>query len=342
MARSMKPITTAASPVSDPDLERAQKYAETVMLLSEASVHKHFDPYMDIDWDNPDFAVDAGPERWILPPSADPMGRHPWYQSLPIEQKIAIGKYRYAQVLKVGLQFECILISGMTLYNFRLPIGSPEFRYCSHEMIEEHNHNLMFYEMINRIGMDVPGIARFYSKLRSLGAILGAYFPNLFFLFVIGGEEPIDNMQKKTLRSGDAMHPMTRGVVAIHVAEEARHISFAHEYMRNRVPRLNVVHRFVLSLIAPICLMLVGRMLTTPPRAFFAQFHVPYRVRRNLYYHSPDARNTFRGYFDDVRTLAGDIGLMNPVAKAIWKLLRIYGPPARYRSEPSRTANMAA
>ncbi|MCP9619521.1 diiron oxygenase, partial [Nocardia otitidiscaviarum] len=34
--------------------------------------------------------------------------------------------------------------------------------------------------------------------------------------------------------------------------------------------------------------------------------------------------------------LAKRIGLMNPVAKRVWKLLDIDGPTSRYRSEPLR------
>jgi hypothetical protein len=39
--------------------------------------------------------------------------------------------------------------------------------------------------------------------------------------------------------------------------------------------------------------------------------------------------------------LAQDTGLMNPVAKLVWKALRIDGKPSRYRGEPVR-AHLAA
>ena len=40
----------------------------------------------------------------------------------------------------------------------------------------------------------------------------------------------------------------------------------------------------------------------------------------------------------DVRTLADESGLMNPVSRKVWKALRIDGRPARYRSEPAPAA----
>lgn len=52
-------MSVAATPDVDPVVAQAQEYAQKLMLLSEGSVNKHFDPFEDIDWDNPDFAADA-------------------------------------------------------------------------------------------------------------------------------------------------------------------------------------------------------------------------------------------------------------------------------------------
>src|SRR5512139_1835881 len=92
--------------------------------------------------------------------STDPLGRHPWYRAQALERQIEIGKWRQANVAKVGLQFEIILIRGLTNYAFWVPNGSPEYRYCLHESVEECNHTMMFQEMVNRIGADVPGMPR--------------------------------------------------------------------------------------------------------------------------------------------------------------------------------------
>ena len=61
---------------------------------------------------------------------------------------------------KVGTQFEGILVRGLLHYAFWVPNGSPEYRYCVHESIEECSHSLMFQEIVNRIGVDVPGMPR--------------------------------------------------------------------------------------------------------------------------------------------------------------------------------------
>ena len=86
-------------------------YVDTLTTLSEGSVRRNFNPYTDIDWDTPEFAVTAGDERWILP-ATDPIGKHAWYRSQPTERQIEIGMWRQANVAKVGLHFESILIRG--------------------------------------------------------------------------------------------------------------------------------------------------------------------------------------------------------------------------------------
>ena len=48
----------------------------------------------------------------------------------------------------------------------------------------------------------------------------------------LAGEEPIDHIQKDFLRTRATLHPTMSAVMQLHVAEEARHISFAHHLIR--------------------------------------------------------------------------------------------------------------
>jgi hypothetical protein len=45
-----------------------------------------------------------------------------------------------------------------------------------------------------------------------------------------------------------------------------------------------------------------------------------------------------RDLFGDVRMLAEDANLLNPASRRVWKLMKIDGRPARFRSEPPRAA----
>ena len=316
-------------------------YVDMLTTLSEGSVRRNFNPYTDIDWDAPEFAITADDERWILPES-DPLGRHRWYQAQSVESKIAIGQWRQANIVKVGLQFESILIRGLMNYAFWVPNGSPEYRYCLHEAIEEGNHTLMFQEMVNRIGVDVPGMPRLLRWLSPLIPLVPGPLPIPFFFGVLAGEEPIDHTQKDVLREGRQVHPIMEKVMAIHVAEEARHISFAHEYLRRRLPRLRGRHRFWLSLIVPIIMRVFCQAIMVPQRSFFRDFGIPRTVRKELFFGSPESRKMLRDMFGDVRTLCYDTGLMGWPAKLMWRICKIDGPPNRFRSEPQRRHVAAA
>lgn len=317
------------------DISDDAQYVETLTTLSEGSVRRNFNPYTDIQWDSPEFAVTPNDPRWILPES-DPLGRHPWYKALPQERQIEIGMYRQANVIKVGLQFELILIRGLTNYAFWVPNGSAEYRYCLHESVEECNHTLMFQEAVNRIGVDVPGMPRLLRWLSPIIPLAAGPLPIVFFFGILAGEEPIDHTQKNVLREGSNNHPILERMMAIHVAEEARHISFAHEYLHKRVPQMRPRKRFWLSLAVPLIMRILCSAIVVPPRYFFSEFDIPRAVRKDLFFRAPESRKFLRDMFSDVRMLCHDTGLMNPVAKIIWRLCKIDGPPSRYRSEPQR------
>ncbi|WP_319446523.1 MULTISPECIES: diiron oxygenase [unclassified Mycobacterium] len=310
-------------------------YVDTLNTLSEGSVRRNFNPYTDIDWDSPEFAVVPNDERWILP-KTDPIGKHSWYQSQSKERQIEIGMWRQANVAKVGLHFESILIRGLMEYAFWTPNGSPEYRYCLHEAVEECNHTMMFQEMVNHIGADVPGMPRLLKWIQPAIPLVAGPLPIPFWFGILAGEEPIDHTQKNVLREGKTLHPIMERVMAIHVAEEARHISFAHEYLRKRVPHLPRRKRFWLSLYVPVVMRVLCSAIIVPPRAFWKEFDIPRSVRKDIFFGSPEARLMLRDMFGDVRMLAHDTGLMNPLAKLMWRICRINGAPSRYRSEPAR------
>jgi P-aminobenzoate N-oxygenase AurF len=315
-------------------------YVDMLTTLSEASSRRSFDPYADVDWQSPEHTVSRNDPRWILP-RTDPLGRHPWYLAQSQQRRIEIGMWRQSNVAKVGLHFESILIRGLMNYTFRLPNGSPEYRYLLHEAVEECNHSMMFQEMVNRIGADVTGLPRYLRCVSALLPLVAGPMPNVFFFGVLAGEEPFDHAQKNIMRADEVRHPLIQQVMSIHLAEEARHISFAHEYLLKHVPVLSWWKRFLLSLYVPMIMRVLGGALVKPPRVFWRQFGIPRRVRKELFFRSPDSRTWWRDLFADVRMLSYDAGLMNPGARLVWWMCRINGAASRYRNEPQRHPTIA-
>jgi hypothetical protein len=317
------------------DVSDDPEYVATLATLSEASVRRHFNPFTDIDWDAPEFSISKNDPRWVLSDS-DALGRHPWYQAQPLEKRIQLGLWRHANTAKVSLQLESILIRGLMNYTFWVPNGSPEYRYCVHESIEECNHAMMFQELVNRMGVDVPGMPRLLRWISAAVPLYAGPLPGTFFFGVLAGELPIHNMQKSLLREDHSLHPIMEKVMAIHVAEEARHISFADQFLSKRVPHMVRRSRFALSLYVPIVMRVLGQAIVVPPRGFFREFDIPRAVRKELFFDAPESRQALRDMYSDVRMLCEDVGLMNPIALLLWRICKINGEPSRYRGEPQR------
>lgn len=313
------------------------EYADFLQTLSEGSVRKNFEAFVDIAWDDPEFAVVPNDPRWVLP-SADPLGSHPWYLSQPLERQIEIGMARQACIAKVGWQFESVLIRGILEYTFWSKNQDPQFRYLMHEVTEETHHIQMFQELVNRIGVDTPGARPWFKSVQTFLPLAGRWLPAIFITGVLAGEEPIDHVQKLIIRSGENQHPLLRRVMQIHIAEEARHISWAHEYLRRTVARMGKIDKFVFSLAFPVVMRVLCDIIVKPTPEFSKEFGIPRKVQRELYWNSLDSRKMLRDLFSDVRMLAEEAELMNPASRRIWRLLKIDGRPARYRSEPARAA----
>ncbi|GAA4394568.1 diiron oxygenase [Tsukamurella soli] len=314
------------------------EYEQNLRDLSDASVHRNFDPYIDIDWDSPKLAIVPDDPRWVLSDRIDPIGRTDWYKAQPLEKQIKMGMWRQANVAKVGLQFESVLIRGLMQYTAAQPNDSVEFRYATHEAKEECNHTLMFQEFVNRIGADVPGGQWWFRRLSLFIPLAATTFPTIFYMGVLGGEEPIDHIQKQFLRSTEGQHPAMTAVMQLHVAEEARHISFAHQRLEQVIPARGPLPRFLLSLALPIVMRVLLTAIAVPPRQFRREFDIPREVWHEMYWRSPESKETKREVFGDVRLLAKRTGLMNPVSRLVWRALGIDGRASRFRSEPAYSA----
>jgi para-aminobenzoate N-oxygenase AurF len=314
------------------------EYEQLLQTLSQGSVDVHFDPYLDIAWDSPEFVIDPHDADWVLAPDLDPLGATAWYQAQPLEKQIQIGMWRQANAVKVGSNFESMLIRGLMQYAMAMPNGSPEFRYCMHEMTEECNHIQMFQELVNRIGIDVPGMRPTLRVLSPVIGMVGAFVPPGLMIGILAGEEPIDHYQKSLIRSGRGVPAPVLRAMEIHIAEEARHISFAAEYLRVRVPQMRRDQRAVCGILFPLLMRWLCDELIVPPPAFRKEFDVPKSVMKEAFWDGPVSREVLSGFFADMRALATDLGLMNRQTRWLWRAMKIDGPPSRFRGEPDRTA----
>ena len=298
-----------------------------VARLNDLSVRKHFEAYVDVPWD--EHPIDPADPRWELAPD-DPLGATEWYRSQPQEVRARLGLDRISSQMQVGYFFEGVLKRGLLEHATTLPAGSPELRYVYHEVIEEAHHSLMFQEFCGRAGRrtvaTVPLEARIGAR-RVVG--LARRFPELFFIFVLGGEDPIDHVQREVLRASKddqrELHPLLERIMRIHVTEEARHLSYARNWLRDRVPKLGIVRRSILAIATPLILGEMGGMMMQPSKELIDTYGIPKAVLREAYEDNATYKASAPTALRKVRMLCRELGLLRtPFSRRLWKTKGIW------------------
>lgn len=319
----MQTWTLDPAPELTPDDSPAGKrtretYPQLVQRLSRQSVRKHFDAYADVPWDDPEYRIDPEDPRWELT-EHDVLGATRWYRNQPASVRSQLGLNLVVNAMKTGALFESVLKRGLLEFATTLPNGSPEFRYVYHEVIEEAQHSLMFQEFVNRSGFN-PKTLRGRKALAARRIVgLGRRFPALFFIFVLGGEAPIDHAQRRSLRQRDTIHPLLRRIMQIHVTEEARHLCFAQHYLRDRVPKLSTAQKSRLALTAPLVLHAMAKEMLQPPHGIIRRYGIPASVVAEAYTHNPQHRRNVAESLASVRELCEELGLMPAPAAYLWR-----------------------
>jgi hypothetical protein len=325
-------MTKAPTELADEVREQVKdkkSYLGVIDRLNKASVDKHWEAYADIPWDDPEFTVDKNDPRWVLP-EFDRLGETAWYKAQPPEIQAQIGLWRVATAMKIGLQFENLLKRGLLNYAYRLPNGRPEFRYVYHETTEECHHGMMFQEFVNRTKMPIRGMPRSLNLIAQAAPWIPLVSTEMFFVFVLGGEDPIDYVQRKSLKGGHIKHPLEETIMRIHIAEEARHISFARHYLKHRVPNMNPARRRILGVATPVVLGVMARIMLSPPGPMVRHFNIPKDVVRAAY-KNPASQAEISNSVGKIRDLMAELDVVNPVNKRVWKAFGIWDEPGTRR-----------
>jgi hypothetical protein len=292
-------------------------YQRMLEKLNAASLRKRYDAYLDIPWEDANFQISRNDSRWQLS-DTDALGSTSWYRSLPEPQRIALALDRTAVRVKTGIIFENTLIRGMLEFALTLPNRAPEFRYALHECIEEAQHSLMFQEFVNRSGSDPTGLSFGLRMLTRYIIRQGSTCPPLFFLFVLGGEEPIDYDQRMQLQQKN-LHPLMRRIDQIHVTEEARHICFANAYLHKYVPKLSPFQRLKVRLLAPFILGNIGKLFLHPPKSVIKRYQIPASVIKAAYKHNAAQKQEWQHIMAPLCGLCQKLGILTEATAPLWR-----------------------
>jgi P-aminobenzoate N-oxygenase AurF len=296
---------------------------ERIARLNNLSVGRGKDAYADIQWDAPEMQVSASDSRLHIP-AFDPLAGSEWYRSLGDEMRARAGAWKFASSLKVGWHFENLMQQSLLHRALYLTDRSTEFRYVYHEVIEESQHTLMFSEVVRRLGLPVRGAPWFVRRISEiLTPTVAKHASPAFFVLVLCGEEPVDRYQRLALAEG-IPHPLLETVIRIHVAEEARHVSFARASLERDVAQLGWCRRQLLGIHAAISFALMTRMMLLPPKEMARDLGVS---RRTLLapYRTPAGRAFLADAVARPRALLRELGVLRGPAGWLWRALGL-GP----------------
>ena len=314
-------MDVSAAPDAAGKRRRAEPFPDLVRRLSAQSVSKRYDAFEDVLWDAPANRIDPDDPRWELP-DVEPLSHTAWYRAQPPAVRTRLGLHLAASFMKVGIQFESVLKRGLLEFALTLPNGAPEFRYAYHEVAEETQHSLMFQEFVNRSGYDPKGVPAWRLRLGRAMANNARTFPELFFFAVLAGEEPIDHIQRSLLRERREMAPVLERVMRIHVIEEARHLCFARQYLREQVPRLSRARLLAVQLRVPILLRLLSQLMLRPSPDVAELHGIPRDALREAYSFSNErhARRTLEAVAK-TRELCEELCVLSPRIAPLWRKL---------------------
>lgn len=315
-AAAMPPLSPVQGPRSR---EEVDAYQAIVSQLSDMSVRKAHDPYIDVPWDAPQYALSPADPRLTLP-SDHPLASTGWYQGLAEEMRVRFFVAWTSQVLKYAIGFESVLSRGLLRFAQRLDNASPEYRYVMHEVVEETRHSMMFQELIRRLGQDPKPVSEVTRVIDDRVTGWGRRVPELFFFAVLGGEVFIDQQNRELLRRPrNEVHPLLRRVIQIHVTEEARHVCFAERYLEQHLPLCSPAKREMLAFIVPLTFPAAMRMMLEPDPRLVRAFSIPAAAMTAAFGPGSAHRKKVAETTKPVRALCARHGMLERRHATVWR-----------------------
>jgi hypothetical protein len=284
---------------------------EKAARLVAASARQSADPFVDIDWSVP---LDDG--SFYLPPELLPLYGTAVWGEMTIEQRHEYSRHECASLCAAGIWFENILMHLIVRHLYDLPATDGAFRYLLVETADECRHSSMFAELVRRAGTPAYPVARL---LRAGGRFLKATTSGPeAYLAMLAAEELLDVTNRTTMRD-ERVHPTSRQVAKIHVLEEARHVAFARAYVLDTWPTLGRFRRLVAMVRAPFVVRTIADALVNPDVYDTLGIDDGAAIARR----NPEHRARVIRDLGKVTGLLDDIGIINPVTRPLWRLLRL-------------------
>jgi P-aminobenzoate N-oxygenase AurF len=280
--------------------------------LLKGSVKKSYAPVVDIDWDAP-----LDPDKFYLPPKTVSLYGTPLWDAMTREQQIELSRQELVNTLSAGIWFENMLNQALLRKMMHQDPTTRATHYELTELGDETRHMIMFGKAIERVGAK-PVRPRRYQRI-IINALPLAFRGSLLWVAALIGEEIFDSLQRQMMADDD-LQPMVQRLMRIHVTEEARHIQFARDGLRKRVPHMRRLNKLWVANLNGVGGLFFQYLFSNP---------VPYRragldprQARRMARKSPHRHEVQVLGFAPLAAFLEEVGLMGPIARRMWKRSR--------------------
>jgi hypothetical protein len=287
--------------------------------LLKGSVKKSYEPIVDIDWDAP-----LDPDKFFLPPKVVSLYGTPLWDEMTREQQIELSRQELVNTLSAGIWFENILNQALLRDMMHKDPTDRATHYALTELGDETRHMVMFGRAIELVGAK-PVRPRYYQRV-IINALPLAFKGSLLWVAALIGEEIFDSLQRQMMDDPN-LQPMVQRLMRIHVTEEARHIQFARDGLRRRVPEMPWISRLWVANLNGVGGLFFRHLFSN--RVQYRRAGLPARAARRMARRSPHRHDVQVMGFAPLAAFLDEVGLMGPIARRMWRRTHfIAGPVA--------------
>lgn len=199
--------------------------SSTRLLKSAAKLSRI--PDEEIDWSAP-----VEEDLYGLSPEHSTLFGTPLWLEMSEAQRKKLTRLEMASIMQTGIWFEMILQEMLLREFYRGQYHSSEFQWAIKEIEEECRHTLMFAKASEKLAGTTFHPPR---HVMELGRILkNVAWGEVSYAGILVAEEILDILQRSS-RKDERVCMITRQTSDIHVVEEARHMKFAREEIKDHM-----------------------------------------------------------------------------------------------------------
>ncbi len=296
-------VSAASAPARVPTRE------EFSDRLLKGSVKRSYAPAVDIDWDAP-----LEPDKFFLPPTVVTLFGTPQWTAMTREQQIELSRHELVNILSAGIWFENILNQALLRDLMHKNPTASATHYALTELGDETRHMVMFGKTIDRIG-GIPVRPKLYQRM-IINALPFAFRGSTLWGAALIGEEIFDALQRQIMDDPE-LQPIVQRLMRIHVSEEARHIRFARDGLRRRLPSMPWYRRVVLANVHGIGGPFYRFMFTAPIQYYRAGLDG--EEMRRVARANPHFRAMCVKSFEPLGGFFEEVGLMGRLSRRMWR-----------------------